>query len=204
MKYRHLPHIDKVGYYQFITFRTADSTDDFLLRLSSRNIANNKKQLVVDDYLDSSMCGAYLHSHVLLMFFDFLKEKNGGLYELVAFSIMPNHVHLLVKPLIKLPLMMQKIKGSSARIINEIMGRSGQFWVNDYYDKMIRDEKHFSIVYQYIKNNPLKLGEAKASHPRFYGIYEDNGAGALTPHENGTGVVPRTTNGIGALAPHDD
>jgi hypothetical protein len=35
-----------------------------------------------------------------------------------------------------------------------------------------REEKHFTVVYQYIKNNPASLGEAKASPPRFYGIYE--------------------------------
>ncbi len=44
-----------------------------------------------------------------------------------------------------------------------------------------------SVVYQYIKNNPAVLGEAKASPPRFYGIYENQvetgaGTGALAPN----------------------
>lgn len=67
---------------------------------------------------------------------------------------------------------MHTVKGSSAKLINEIMDRSGKFWANEYYDRAIRNEKHFGIVYQYIKNNPLKLSEAKVSLPRFYGIYD--------------------------------
>ena len=44
---------------------------------------------------------------------------------------------------------------------------------DDYYDKAVRDEKQFELIYNYIKNNSLKLGEAKASLPRFYGLYEE-------------------------------
>ncbi|MFK5947886.1 MAG: hypothetical protein QM500_03830 [Methylococcales bacterium] len=67
---------------------------------------------------------------------------------------------------------MQIIKGSSAKSLNEIMKRKGKFWANEYYDKVIRNQNHFEIVYRYIKNNPFVLGEAKASLPGFYGIYE--------------------------------
>lgn len=172
MKYHHLPHIDIAGCYQFITFRTYDSIDEFLKKLSLQNKVNSKKQLEIDNYLDGSQNGAYLNGEILVALSEFFKSKDKVLYELVAFAIMPNHIHLLIKPLKKLDFVMQIIKGSSAKMINEIMGRSGKFWASDYYDRVIRDEKHFEVVYQYIKNNPLKLGEAKASLPRFYGIFE--------------------------------
>ncbi len=172
MQYKHLPHIDMIGYYQFITFRTFDSTDVFLKKLSLQDKDNSKKQLEMDDYLDSSQNGAYLKDDVLSVISDFLKAKDKVLYELIAFAIMPNHIHLLIKPLDKLASVMQSIKGSSAKTINDMMSRRGKFWASDYYDKTIRDEKHFNTVYNYIKNNPLKLGEAEASLPRFYGIYE--------------------------------
>ncbi|WP_423908881.1 transposase [Candidatus Spongiihabitans sp.] len=193
MKYHHLPHIDVAGYYQFITFRTYDSTDGFIKNLSNQNKPNNKKQLDVDEYLDSSQQGAYLNDGVLLSLSDFFKSNEKVLYELVAFAIMPNHVHLLLKPLDKLSLVMQTIKGVSAKIINEMMGRNGQFWANGYYDKAIRDEKHFGVVYQYIKNNPLKLGDAEASPLRFYGLY-DHGSGASAPQsqcQEGRTKVPQ-------------
>ena len=172
MEYIHLPHIDLIGHYQFITFRTYDSTDTFLKKLALQNKPNNKIQLDVDNYLDSSQNGAYLKGKVLNSLSDFFKSKDKTLYELIAFSIMPNHVHLLIKPLKKLASVMHTIKGSSAKLTNEIMGISGKFWANDYYDRAIRNEKNFEIIYEYIKNNPVKLGEAEASLPRFYGIYD--------------------------------
>ncbi len=171
-KYQHLPHIDVEGYYQFITFRTQDSTDGFLRRLATQDMPNNKKQLAADEHIDTSQRGAYLNGQVLTALNTFLKEKEGELYQLIAFSIMPNHVHLLIKPHEKLPVVMQRIKGGSAKMINELLGRRGPFWARDYYDKAIRDERHFDVVYQYIKNNPLKLGAAEAALPRFYSIPE--------------------------------
>lgn len=174
--FKHLPHIDMEGYYQFITFRTYDSIDAYIRKINLTDLSNKQKQHKIDEYLDSSLNGAYLDDEVLKYLYDFLKSKDGVLYDLVAFAIMSNHIHLLIKPLEKLPLVMQKIKGASAKVINEMLFRNGKFWTSDYYDKAIRDEKHFHIVYEYIKNNPLKLGEAKASLPRgynrFYGKYE--------------------------------
>ena len=172
MNYRHLPHIDIAGHYQFITFRTKDSTDAFLKNIALQNKPNNQKQQDADNYLDSSLQGTYLNESVLVALSDFLISKDTLWYELIAFSIMPNHVHLLIKPNDKLALVMQKIKGGSSRVINTLMRRSGAFWANDYYDKSIRDEQHFAVIYQYIKNNPLKLPEN--NDLRFFGIYESS------------------------------
>ncbi|WP_019613761.1 transposase [Psychromonas ossibalaenae] len=171
MVHHHLPHFDTITHYQFITFRTNDSTDAFLHKLSVQNQPNNKKQLQADCHLDTSYLGAYLNDDVLLYLCEFIKSKNRELYQLIAFVIIPNHVHLLIKPLKSLPVLMHSIKGASAKSINEIIGRSGPFWAAEYYDKAIRDEKHFNIVYNYIKNNLLKLNEEE-SILRFYGIYE--------------------------------
>jgi REP element-mobilizing transposase RayT len=171
MKYNHLPHIDIDGYYQFITFRTYDSTDDYLLKLySSTNIEERKKQLAIDTYLDQSSQGAYLRGEVLHYFFNFLLSKDKILYQLIAFVIMPNHTHLLIKPLESLDRVMKKIKGASAKEINTLLHKEGRFWARDYFDRGIRDEKHFDIVYTYIKNNPLKLADAEER--RFYGVFE--------------------------------
>lgn len=166
----HLPHTDIKGYYQFITFRTYDSVDEFVKKLTAADKSNKQKQQEIDDYLDSSKNGAYLDEVVLKYLYDFLKSKDGKLYELEAFAIMSNHVHLLIKPIEDLSKIMQMLKGASAKAINEILGKSDKFWADDYYDKAIRDEKHFWMVYEYIKNNPLKIGGVETPLPRFYGV----------------------------------
>lgn len=169
-KHSHLPHIDIKGYSQFITFRTYDSVDEFVKKLTAADKSNKQKQQEIDDYLDSSKNGAYLDEVVLKYLYDFLKSKDGKLYELEAFAIMSNHVHLLIKPIEDLSKIMQMLKGASAKAINEILGKSDKFWADDYYDKAIRDEKHFWVVYEYIKNNPLKIGGVETPLPRFYGV----------------------------------
>ena len=171
-KHKHLPHLDIKNHYQFITFRTYDSVDAYLKKLAQQNLPNKQKQQLIDEYQDLSTAGAILNDEVLILLNAFIKEHDSVLYELFAFCIMPNHVHLLIKPLVDLNKLMQKLKGGSAKLINENLGTKGRFWAADYYDKLIRDEKHFSVVYRYIKNNPLVLGDAKASVPRFYGVYE--------------------------------
>ena len=171
-KHKHLPHFDIKNHYQFITFRTYGSVDAYLKKLAQHNLPNKQKQHLIDEYLDRSTAGAVLNSEVLVLLNTFIKEHDSVLYELLAFCIMPNHVHLLIKPWVDLDKLMQKLKGGSAKLINDNLQTKGRFWAADYYDKLIRDEKHFSVVYRYIKNNPLVLGEAEASFPRFYGIYE--------------------------------
>lgn len=181
-KYTHLPHIDLEGYYQFITFRTYDSVDDFIKRTKELKIPEKQKQHEIDKHLDKSTKGAYLIDDVLDYLYDFLLKKDKEIYELVAFCIMNNHIHMLIKPLKNLSYIMQILKGTTAKKINEILNKSGRFWADDYFDKVIRDEKHFMVVYEYIKNNPLEIEKKCGAEapppknevppPRFYGIFE--------------------------------
>lgn len=172
-KYTHLPHIDLKGHYQFVTFRTFESVDEFVRKWDfSPAMSNKEKQQKIDEYLDISIKGAYLKDDILKYLFDFLISNDKKVYELVSFCIMNNHVHILFKPLESLSKVMQMIKGVSAKKINELLFQKGKFWADDYYDKAIRDENHFLLVYEYIKNNPLKIGGVKTPLPRFYGAFE--------------------------------
>ena len=110
MTYTNLPHIDIEGYYQFVTFRTADSVDSYLMQVLKQEIPNSEKQLEADEYLDGSLVGAYLNGEVLNTLSQFLISKDKHLYELYAFAIMPNHVHLLIKPLENICKVMQSLK----------------------------------------------------------------------------------------------
>jgi REP element-mobilizing transposase RayT len=167
----YLPHVDLEGYYQFVTFRTHDSIDDYLKRISDdESISVRLREYKIDEYLDNSSRGAYLDGEVLDYLRDFFIGKDEDLYGLVAFAIMPNHVHILFKQQGSLSKTMQILKGSSSIAINRLLNRKGKFWEVNYYDRAIRNEKHFFTVYDYIQNNPIKANLRDAKN-RFYGIY---------------------------------
>ncbi len=170
MKYKKLPHISLNNYYQFVTFRTKDSLDEFLLKISNLDINSSKKQYQIDNHLDSSHKGAYLNGEVLELFKRYILKQDKKLFDLIAFVIMPNHVHILFKETVKLNEAIRKLKGGSAFLINKRLDKKGQFWSDNYYDKAIRDDKHFEVVYNYIKNNPIK-GGLKDAQDRFYTVY---------------------------------
>ncbi len=171
MKKSFLPHINMIDYYQFITFRTFESVDDFVLKIRKKDISNQKKEFEIDTYLDVSNKGAYLNGDILDYLKNYFLAKNNIFYELVCFCIMPNHIHMLFKQKENLAKIMHYIKGSTAHKINKILNKKGKFWEDNYYDRIIRNEKHFGIVYKYIKNNSLKAG-LKDFENRFYSVYE--------------------------------
>ncbi|MFA6139071.1 MAG: transposase [Sulfurimonas sp.] len=167
----HIPHIDALGHYQFVTFRTNESLDDYVSKiLNEQNLKSSIRQYKIDTYLDGSINGAYLNNNALEYLYNFLKSLNDDIYELISFVIMPNHVHLLFKQISSLQDTIRIIKSKSARDINKLLKINGKFWASEYYDKVIRDEEHFVQVYEYIKNNALK---ARLSlDDRFYSKYE--------------------------------
>jgi len=172
-KRKTLPHINLKGYYQFVTFRTQDSLDEYIHKIRSfNNIKIKKQEYLIDKYLDTSLKGAYLNGKVVKFLRDFLISLDNYMYELVAFIIMPNHIHMLFKQIKNLEDIIKTVKGKSAYEINKILGRSGKLWERNYYDKVIRDEKQFSIVYDYIKYNGIKAG-VNNLEDRFFGIYEN-------------------------------
>jgi len=170
MKHGKLPHANLQDHYQFITFRTLDSLDLFLSKIAQEKISNRKKQLLIDQHLDSSSKGAYLWGEAIDIFRDAVLRDDKG-YEIVAMAIMPNHIHLLIKQKTNLSDIVKHIKGKSAIDLNRNLRKSGQFWSKDYYDRAIRNEEHFEQVYRYILNNPIKAALPDAPR-RVYSIYE--------------------------------
>ena len=79
---------------------------------------------------------------------------------LLAYAIMPEHLHVLVVP--KQPYtvsqVMQSIKGYSSRRINHLLGASGQLWQRSYHDRIIRDDDHLNVALAYIEENPVEAG----------------------------------------------
>jgi hypothetical protein len=84
-----------------------------------------------------------------------LEHFDGERYDLHAWCIMPNHVHVLLRPRSGASLcgILQSWKSYTAKKCNEILGRSGSFWQDDYFDRYMRDQADVEATAAYILNN---------------------------------------------------
>jgi type I restriction enzyme R subunit/putative DNA methylase len=81
------------------------------------------------------------------------------LYELQAWVVMVNHVHILLRPLVPLRKAMMNIKSASGRAANAILSRTGEpFWQGESYDHWVRNSKERASIIRYIESNPVKAG----------------------------------------------
>ena len=84
-----------------------------------------------------------------------------GHYELHAFVVMPNHVHLLITPSVPLRKLTKSLKSITARRANEMLGLTGTtFWQEESYDHTVRDRREFTNIWRYIEHNPVRAGLA--------------------------------------------
>ena len=89
-----------------------------------------------------------------------LKHFDGQRYHLLAWCIMPNHVHVVVQPLagVELAAILHSWKLWTARAANKLLDRSGEYWLPEYYDHLVRDEEELRHVVGWAFENPEKSG----------------------------------------------
>jgi len=86
-------------------------------------------------------------------------------YDLYVFTVMPNHVHLLIFPKWMLEKVTQGIKGFTSYAINKLQAQAGRtFWQDESYDHWVRDETEFHRTIHYIEQNPVKAGLCKKAN----------------------------------------
>jgi putative transposase len=86
-----------------------------------------------------------------------LGERAWKKYDLWAWVIMANHVHVLLTPHVAMSKVTRAIKSYSARKANEILGHTGEsFWQDESYDHWVRKEEEMNRIIQYIEWNPVK------------------------------------------------
>jgi len=75
-----------------------------------------------------------------------------------AWVVMPNHVHALFtpEPGWTLSAILHSWKSYSAHAANRMLGQQGRFWHADYFDRFVRDARHYEAVRGYIERNPVK------------------------------------------------
>jgi REP element-mobilizing transposase RayT len=168
---KHLPHFDAPGTQQFITYRLADAMPaarrsewEAFLHLEDKL----EKQRKIEAYIDRGYGDCSLREpRIAQVVQDNLFHHDGVKYRLLAWCIMPNHVHTLIE-LGQTPLseILKSWNSYTAKQANRLLHRAGTFWEEDYFDHYIRDEKHFRQVVRYIEANPVKARLARAPNAR--------------------------------------
>ena len=160
----YLPHFDGENAFQFVTFRLADSLPRPVLRrwrseLERGEIVDVDFRRRIESYLDQNYGSCVLKdSSIASVIQDTLLIWDGVKYRLIAWVVMPNHVHFLARILEGQSLsdIMHSIKSYTAHEANKILGKAGSFWYKESFDRYIRDEDHYFNTVAYIQNNPVK------------------------------------------------
>ncbi|MFM8392795.1 MAG: transposase, partial [Acidobacteriota bacterium] len=168
----YLPHFDRPGLLQSINFRLHDSVPASLLEqwreelrlhdLSSKQSEEAEAlRRLIEEYEDQGHGACYLRDpRVATLVENAFLYFDGDRYRLIEWSVMPNHVHVLIETCEGYPLsgVVKSWKTFTSLKANLLLGRKGIFWMPDYYDRYIRDQTHLSTVRSYIRNNPVKAG----------------------------------------------
>jgi len=174
----YLPHYDGGEIPQFITFRLGDSLpqtvlDKWRIELQKETGIDIDAALRrrIEAYLDQGYGTCYLKDErVAMMVQNSLLFHDRQRYRLSAWVVMPNHLHFLATPCagVELSDIQHSLKSYTAHEANKILGRAGQFWQVEAFDRFIRNHDHYAKTIVYIENNPVKAGLcAKASDWRF-------------------------------------
>ena len=163
----YLPHFDGIVIPQFISIHLADSVPTVVIErwkreLDTTNSERDKMLLQrrIERYADQGYGTAFLKDDRLAeMIQETLLKDDGKKYRLSSWVVMPNHVHLLATRFEDATLadIMQVFKSVTSHKANRLLGRSGQFWMLDYFDRYIRDATHYKKTVEYIESNPAKV-----------------------------------------------
>ena len=115
----------------------------------------------VERYLDAGVGCCYMKDNrVAKVVADALTHFEGQRYDLAAWCVMPNHVHVVFKPApgYELSDIVHSWKSFTAKEANRILKRQGTFWQTEPYDHLIRDESDFLHAVTYVLENPVRAG----------------------------------------------
>jgi REP element-mobilizing transposase RayT len=156
----YLPHFDSPETVQFVTFRLADSLPRSVVEALQAEADAVQR---IDRELDGGLGACWLRRpEIAALVQDALFHFDNDRYRLLAWCLMPNHVHVVIEILgnYSLSAIVRNWKSFTARRANVQLGRSGPFWHADYFDRFIRDDEHMARTIEYVEQNPVKAGLA--------------------------------------------
>jgi len=153
----------------FLTWRLFGSLPQSVLqarREESSTLTEGQRFLAFDRQMDFAESGPtwLKQPEVATCVIDtlLLAAQDWGLYELHAWVVMSNHVHVLLTPHKAVEDVTRSVKKTSARRANLILSRTGRpFWQDESYDHWVRDAKEFERIAGYIEWNPVRAGLVK-------------------------------------------
>jgi REP element-mobilizing transposase RayT len=178
MHARNLPHWSQDNVLAFVTWRLADSLpqaklqeieeaqktflsghpkpwDEATMQLYRKNVSQE-----MEAFLDSG-CGSCVlqDERVRQEVEDALQFFNRKRYNLHAFVVMPNHVHVLFEIFTGFPQnnVLHTWKSFTANVVNKALGRQGRLWQDESWDRLIRNDAHYRNCLAYIRDNNPRL-----------------------------------------------
>ncbi|NUM47634.1 MAG: transposase [Anaerolineales bacterium] len=187
-----MPHYQPPGATLFVTFRLAGSLPLHIIQELKEEAERVEVELAkitdkqeqdrkrydeqrryfgkFDAFLDCALTGPTWHKDPFIAVqvknsLHFLENQK---YHLDSYTIMPNHAHVVLKPLPKndqkffgLSEIMHSLKRFTAHEANKILNRDGPFWQSESYDHVVRDEAEWRRIIRYVVYNPVKAGLVK-------------------------------------------
>jgi REP element-mobilizing transposase RayT len=186
------PHIQPINATLFVTFRPIDSLPRSVLErmaqqrhhleaklgqvkvqspASNSLIAARRQFVMLESCLDRAAHGPtwLADERIARIVVEALHFRDGKQYRLDAFSVMPNHVHVVFKPMISamvvqsLASIIHSLKRNTARNANAMLQRLGAFWEHENFDHYIRNEAERKRIVNYVLENPVQAGLVRSS-----------------------------------------
>ncbi len=176
---RNLPHWEQEGATYFVTFRLADAVPAELARQWRKELETWRKFNPQpwdaktsyeyrkrffesrEQWLDQGHGGCVLrNAGAAEIVAEGLRHFDGERYHLDAFVVMPNHVHTIVQPRpgYSLKDILRSWKSYTSRAINKSLERTGSLWMEESFDRIVRDWDALASYRDYIARNPEKAG----------------------------------------------
>jgi REP element-mobilizing transposase RayT len=178
---RVLPHWTADNVIYFVTFRLHDSLPASLAesaRLERMNIVRTAQQMnrdlsdgererlrqlrrKLELALDKGHGHCWMRNPAIARIVaDALRHFEGERYELLAWCVMPNHVHVVARtaPEWQLSRILHSWKSFTAHQITRLHGCPRPFWQREYYDRIMRNDHELRRAIRYVENNPTAAG----------------------------------------------
>ena len=87
-----------------------------------------------------------------------IRHFEGTRYELHAYAVMNDHVHVILRPLghLTLEAIIHSWKSYTANRLQRTSRRTGRAWQEEYFDKIVRSKSHYQRLIRYVLENPIR------------------------------------------------